>query len=387
MSAATDKQDRANLFTFLVLLAVFVPLTIRMAAPYLLSLFLGAILALVSAPVYDRLRARGWPAGRTALLVALAGVLLIIAPVILFLSKALQEGAAAAQDLAKREDLSFSRVLHRLSQWGPTSQFLGSGDELERQLRGGLQSTGKAASAFLLKILATLPVAALQLGLACLAWFFMLRDGERFAAWLVGKLPLDEDVRQQLVESLKTTALSTAWATLSAAAAQATVMAVGYAALGIPAAFLAWGATFILSWFPIVGSLPVSVGGVLYLYTQAEYTKMGLMVGVGVLVTLVDNVVRPMVLKGRQDLHPFVGLLAVVAGIDLFGLLGAFVGPIIVSLAISLLNLWPVVAHRFGFTMHPKAATVAWSKPSPDFEPPRGRLRRFAGRLAARLRR
>lgn len=387
MSAASDKQDRANLFTFLILLAVFLPLTVKLAAPYLLSLFLGAILALVSGPVYHRLRARGWPAGRAALVVSLAGVLLIIAPVTLFLSKALQEGAAAAQDLAKRDDLSFSRVLHRLSEWGPTSQLLGSGDDLERQLRSSLQSTGRAVSAVLLKVLASLPVAALQLGLACLAWFFMLRDGERFVGWLVGKLPLDEDVRQQLVESLKTTALSTVWATLSAAAAQATVMAVGFAALGIPAAFLAWGATFILSWFPIVGSVPVSMGGVIYLYAQHEYTRMGLMVGVGVLVTLVDNVVRPLVLKGRQDLHPFVGLLAVVAGIDLFGLLGAFVGPIIVSLAISLLNLWPVVAHRFGFSVHPQAATVAWSKPSPELEPPRGRLRRFAGRLAQRLRR
>lgn len=379
-----EKQERANLYTFLGLLALVIPLNLRMTAPYMLSLFMGAILALISDPVYQRLLARGWGKKRAALLVTLGGLLLIIAPVGLFLSKAAQQAAAVGQHVAQSEALSFQALTDRLAAWGPTSELIGQGPELERQLRGAIQSAGKAASGGALKLIAALPVAAVQLALACLAWFFMLKDGPRFVDWLTAKLPLDDDVREKIVESLKSTSISTVWSTLAAAAAQATVMAGGFWVLGIPAVFLAWGATFILSWFPIVGSVPVSAGAVLWLYSQGEYARAGAMAGVGALVTLVDNVVRPWVLKGREDLHPFVGLLAVIAGIDLFGILGAFVGPVLVSIAIALLNLWPVVARRFGFSLEPRPAGPEERPPLPPSRPWAiwGRLRRAVRRRA-----
>ena len=57
---------------------------------------------------------------------------------------------------------------------------------------------------------------------------------------------------------------------------------------------------------------------------------------------------RPLGLKGRSDLHPLVGLVAIIAAIDMCGILGIFVGPLLAAVLISLLELWPEIAGRFG---------------------------------------
>lgn len=386
------KQSRANLATFLLLLAIVLPINAKLIAPYALALFMGAILALISTPAYDKLRSRGWKPRWAALVVTLAGLVLIIAPVSIFLTKALQQGAVVAQDLSQSQEFSLEALTSRLKRWGPTAELIGRGPELEQQLRSGLQTAGKAASGLVLKIFASVPMAAIQLAMAFLGWYFMLRDGRRLTAWVIDKLPLDQDVSDKLVESLSGTAVSTVWATLSAAAVQACVLAAGFALLGVPGVFLAWGATFILSWFPMVGSIPVTITGMGWLYFQGDYAKVGLMAGVGVLVTLVDNVVRPMVLKGREEMHPFVALMAVIAGIDQFGILGAFIGPVLVAVAISLLNLWPVAAHRFGFSLDPApSAAAVLTGPVPqtatDSNRPAGGRRGLLSRLRGFVRR
>src|SRR4029453_13827741 len=78
------------------------------------------------------------------------------------------------------------------------------------------------------------------------------------------KLPLAADVRVQVVQSFQDTAISVIWATLAASAAQSAVILLSYLTLGVPAAFLAAGATFLLAWIPLVGSSPVWLTGAMY---------------------------------------------------------------------------------------------------------------------------
>ena len=138
------------------------------------------------------------------------------------------------------------------------------------------------------------------------------------------------------------------WATLAASAAQSAVMLLSYLTLGVPAAFLAAGATFLLAWIPLVGSSPVWLTGAIYLYTQDTILKAILMVAFGLMAGLVDNFVRPLVLQGRSKMHPLVSLVAIFGGIEMFGILGIFLGPILAAVLIALLQLWPEIGQRFG---------------------------------------
>ena len=67
-----------------------------------------------------------------------------------------------------------------------------------------------------------------------------------------------------------------------------------------------------------------------------------------VVVGISDNITRPLVLRGRDEMHPLVGLVSIFGGIAMFGLMGVFIGPILSALLLSVLNTWPAVGHRFG---------------------------------------
>jgi predicted PurR-regulated permease PerM len=72
------------------------------------------------------------------------------------------------------------------------------------------------------------------------------------------------------------------------------------------------------------------------------------MLAIGFVTGISDNIARTWVLKGRGQMHPLVSLIAIFGGIRLFGIFGVFIGPILAALLISVLNIWPTMAERFG---------------------------------------
>ena len=86
--------------------------------------------------------------------------------------------------------------------------------------------------------------------------------------------------------------------------------------------------------------------------------KAILMMVFGLMTGLVDNFVRPMILKGRSKMHPLVSLVAIFGGIEMFGIMGVFLGPILAAVLIALLQIWPEVGQRFGLLPGSKAREV-----------------------------
>lgn len=94
-------QRRTTLIMFLILLISVTALTLRMVLPYLLAVIMGGILALLSQPVYQRLRKRNFTPRTASALITIGVILLIIAPVSLFATKAIQQGITIGQGVAK----------------------------------------------------------------------------------------------------------------------------------------------------------------------------------------------------------------------------------------------------------------------------------------------
>jgi predicted PurR-regulated permease PerM len=340
-------QRRTTLVAFLVLLSAVLVLTVLMVLPYVLAVLMGGILALLSQPVLQWLTRHHVPTRVAAAMVVLGMVLVLMAPLAFLVTKAIQQGITLGHNLAEG-GVSVRSLLDHVSGWAPIETLIGSPDAVETQARRWMQSAGTSATATIVGLAAHLPNILLQLALASIACFFLLVDGHRLRGWLTDKIPIAADVRVQVVQSFQETAISVIWATLAAAAAQSVVMLLSYLTLGVPAAFLAAGATFLFAWIPLVGSSPVWLTGAIYLYAQDALLKAILMVVLGLLAGLVDNVVRPLILQGRSKMHPLVSLVAIFGGIEMFGLIGIFLGPILAAVLIALLQLWPAVGQRFG---------------------------------------
>ena len=340
-------QRRTTLVAFLVLLSAVLGLTVLMVLPYVLAVLMGGILALLSQPVLQWLTRHHVPTRVAAALVLLGVVLLLMVPLAFVVTKAIQQGITIGHNLAEG-GVSVRALLDHVSGWTPIETLIGSPDAVETQARHWMQSVGVSATATIVGLAAHLPNLLLQLALASIACFFLLVDGHRLRDWLTDKIPIAGDVRVHVVQSFQETATSVIWATLAAAAAQSGVMLLSYLTLGVPAAFLAAGATFLFAWIPLVGSSPVWLTGAIYLYAQDALLKALLMVVLGLLTGLIDNVVRTLILQGRSKMHPLVSLIAVFGGIEMFGLIGIFLGPILAAVLITLLQLWPAVGQRFG---------------------------------------
>lgn len=344
-------HSRISLYAFVALLLFFLGFNLTMISPYLLVILMGTILALMTHPLYFYLREHHFKRQVSAGLVTLIIILLVLGPLIGFFSIALNQGITLAQELAQSDFQNLNAmVVDRISHWEPVRFFLQDPAVVKKQIQSGIQSFGSATASAILTFAGDVPEILLKLALTLITCYFLLVDGKRFLDWLSLRLPLDIDVRLRLFRSFKETAVSVIWANLAAATAQSVLMIVGFLLLGIPGASIAGVATFIFSWIPILGSVPVALVGTIYLYTQDSIGKMIAMLALAVFIGIIDNIIRPVVLKGRQSMHPLVSLVAIFGGISMFGVLGVFFGPILASILIVLLQIWPVIGQRFGLT-------------------------------------
>ncbi len=345
-----ESENRASLHVFVVIMLVCLLVGAKMVAPYLSAILMGGILSVLAKPLYRRLVLRRIHPTAASGIVTLLVVLVVVGPLLAFATQAVKQAVVLGEWVAHSNAFAetVKGLLAKLSTWAPLDLVVDDAKDLEATLREFVQSLGKDATAMLLELAKGLPNAFLQLFLACLACFFFLTDGRSFFQWAAGKVPLDVEIRGKLTESFRDTAISVVWASMAAAGTQATFMLVAFAALRVPAAALAAGATFVFAWIPLLGSTPVWLAGAGYLAFNGMSGKAIAMVAAGLVTSVIDNFVRPLVLKGRGEMHPLVSLVAIFGGIQLFGILGVFFGPILAAVIITLLTVWPVVGRRGG---------------------------------------
>jgi predicted PurR-regulated permease PerM len=89
-----------------------------------------------------------------------------------------------------------------------------------------------------------------------------------------------------------------------------------------------------------VGSALVWVPVVIYLLLAGSIAKgVFLLVYCIVVVSSIDNILRPWVVGGRVELHPLVLLFFIFGGVEAFGFLGLFLGPVVASVLVALFDI------------------------------------------------
>ncbi|MDP2307938.1 MAG: AI-2E family transporter [Pseudomonadota bacterium] len=336
--------------TYLVLVAlVLVPLLVLLS-PYLISLASGLVLAVLCQPFYARLRRR-LSAHWSGLVVTVGVALLVLAPLTLVVVGGIRQASAVLLQFQDAEAPTGREIADLIRRWVPLTDRLGSPEEVQGVITTSMASAANALSGVVLTHLQLVPSMVLQLVLVVLSTYFFLVDGRALFRWIAGKIPLSRHIMQTLIGSFRSATNAVVLASVAASSAQALFILVAFAVLGVPAAFLAAAASFVLAWIPTVGTVPIWGAAAIWLYVRGSPTHAALMVGAGLVVGIIDNVVRPLVLRGREEMHPMVSLLAILGGLAAFGVPGAFLGPLIASLAISVLDIWPAVASYCGIAV------------------------------------
>ena len=314
--------------------------------PFIPAILFAAVVCSASWPLYIRLRRALWGNSTfAALVMSLLLIVLVIGPSLL-LAISLSDNVNALADVIKSTldggPIAPPEWVARLPIIGELAahywqQFAISDDSLAAQLKGLVEparafliGTGKAAGRGLL-----------QLVLAAFIGFFFFRDGELLMSLIRKALDqLAGGLTTELVATIQNTVTGVVHGIFGTALAQAVVAVIGFMIAGVPAAWLLGVGTFFLSLVP-VGPPLIWGGAAVWLMFQGEtgWAIFILLWGLFV-ISAIDNVVKPYLISRASNLPLLVVVFGVLGGVIAFGFIGVFIGPPVLAVGLTLLQLW-----------------------------------------------
>jgi predicted PurR-regulated permease PerM len=171
--------------------------------------------------------------------------------------------------------------------------------------------------------------------------FFFLADGPGIIQALMRLSPLDERYEQQLVSEFDRVSRAVVVATLLSAFVQGLLAGAGFYLAGLEAVFLLTVLTMFLALIPFVGATAVWLPCSLYVFFYQGRPLAAVLLALygACVVSVADNVIKPIILHGQSNLHPLLALLSVLGGVRALGPIGIFVGPMAVAFLQALLNI------------------------------------------------
>jgi predicted PurR-regulated permease PerM len=303
------------------------------AWPLWRPLLIAAVLAGVLSPLYEStVRRMGGRRSLAAALFTAATVFLILIPIAALATIAIHEAAGAiglvrktieSQGvdalIAKAPD-PIEGVLHRLEKLLPTEV-----DRAQTQLSAG----GRWALGAMSGALSVLARASLRLVLMLIALFFLLRDGRTLVEWFIGATPLAPQRVRAMMREFRAVARSVLGANFITGAAQAALATAGFFIARAPSPIFFGLLTLFSSLIPSVGTALVTfpVAG-LMLVLGHPWAALFLALWGGVAVGLIDNLLRPMLIRGGVQLHGALIFFSLIGAISAFGGVGLFLGPL-----------------------------------------------------------
>jgi predicted PurR-regulated permease PerM len=120
---------------------------------------------------------------------------------------------------------------------------------------------------------------------------------------------------------------------------QSVLGGIGLAITGVPFAAVLTAVMFMLA-LAQIGPLPVLVGGLVWLWWQGHTAWFVVLLIVTIAAGSLDNILRPILIRKGADLPLLLIFAGVIGGLFAFGLLGLFVGPVLLAVAYTLLDSW-----------------------------------------------
>jgi predicted PurR-regulated permease PerM len=314
--------------------------------PFISALLWAAILAYTTWPAFVALRDRArLPAGAAALVMVLAEFLLIGLPLV-FATPTGSEDVQALRELGERlvtegipATFAFLRSIPYvgdfLAAWlsGLDATFSGM-LEIARPFAGTVAQFVWSA---ILAVLSGIAELLLAIALA----FFFYRDGPAIAKRAQGVMEkLAGEGGKRMLALTANVTRGVVYGLLGTAVAQGVMAGFGFWIAGVPQPLLLGVITGIISILP-VGAPVIWIPATIWLFVQGSWgwgIFMGLYGALGI--SSVDNIIRPWLISRGADLPILLTLLGAIGGVLAFGILGLFLGPVLLAVGYTLLKDW-----------------------------------------------
>ncbi len=348
----------------MLFLALFIALFIlvaRLFYPFLTILLWSGLLYVLLKPAYDKVtRTRKAKPAREitrhilAGLFSVGGVLIIVVPLIFIavnLAKQVGELTTALRRAIEHHpewlDLTpngtIGGLVSRLTNGDVNLSSIDLHGELVRFLAGSTQRILGMSGA----ILRNAAAFAFSLAFMIFTLFFFFIDGGQLIKVLVGAVPIEKEYTRLFIRTLRDTSKHLVRGYLLVALYQSLAAFVIFSLFHVKAPLVLAMFTAITSFIPMVGAGlvwgPVAI---------ARLATGGLVGGIALLacsaffISIMDNFLRPLFLRERLNLHPLLIFFSILGGLNLFGFNGIILGPLIMILFFTALDLYEKIYHQ-----------------------------------------
>lgn len=343
-------RDQIVSLFFIALLVFVVYEVAKIFSIFYRAIFWGGVLAFAFYPLYLGLTKRLRMSPVIASLVMTVTIFLVVVPPVLWIGAGLAAQAielyqsVVASVRAGRLD-AFIEKIHALSfvqqiedryfNWEPFKQSVIEWVIASARAIGnfGAAQAGQLTKGVLFMVL--------NLFLTFILVFVFLLDGEKIYRFVYRIAPLEEANKKFIFGQINECMAAVIRGQLLTSLVQGTAAGFVFWFLQLPIPIFFGAATFLATMIPVVGASFVWVPFVLYLFLSGSYVKAVSLLVLGILfISLLDNILKPALIGERTKLPYFLLFFGVMGGIKLYGLMGIFVAPVVLSLFFALTRIY-----------------------------------------------
>jgi predicted PurR-regulated permease PerM len=335
---------------FAVLFLLAIALALYVVWPFRAPLLLAAVLASVLQRPFRLLtrlfrgrRAIGGAATTLTLLVLLIGPL---AAIIAFATGQVIKGLTFVRD-----ELGIENVAQlRHGDLSPRAEelrdrLLGALHVSRTQLVDFLHRATTAAEGGVSKIVESSGRATFHTAIMLIAFYFFLVEGARVIDYLRRVSPLEARQTRDLLDEFRAVSRASILGTAIAALFQGLIATLGYFITGVPHAVFFGLCTLVASFIPVVGTLLIWLPSVAFLWLAGHHGSAALLAGwCLVFVVGAEHVGKPIALRyvlgGQQEMHTGIVFLSLLGGLEMFGLIGLVLGPLVFAFLLAMLRIY-----------------------------------------------
>lgn len=339
------KISRFYVVMLLVLLAVLGYLSYRIVSPFLTPIAWAIVLSVVFYPGYAFL-ARYLRFKAVASVVTIILILTMIVTPIIFLSFMLIDELQGIAEQMNEGGLESIRQLYGKMQDTPAFQRIASfiGEQnipTQDIMMDNIKKLGKGVIENLSIRITNVIATAINFLFMVFTIFFLFKDGPGFLSKARDYMPFSEEQKKRLETQVKDMIASTVYGGVVVAIVQGVLGGIAFYVVGIHSPVL-WGiAMSVMSFVPLLGTFSIWGPNAVYLLAQGHFLQgLGLVLFGTFVISMVDNILKPLIIGSRTKMPTIVIFFSVLGGIKLFGLIGLIMGPLIMAVFLSIFEIF-----------------------------------------------
>ena len=331
-------RERTVALALFLLTALALGVCFIVLRPFLAPLAWAVALAVAAYPAYHwletKLRRRGLAAGVAVLLVA--G--LVVTPAVLVIQTIAEE---AAEGVEKFQPMFTPEGWRALSERNPRMARLLQQVEKHVDFRQAVERSAAGVSAGVITFVRGSFRSVVELLVIFFALFYFFRDSRQCVGTIRSLLPLSRKEADHVLTRLRDTIQATVFGTVAISAIQGTLGGLMFWWLGLQSPVL-WGVVMgLLAIVPVLGAFVVWIPAAIVLALQGMWLKAVLLTVWGtVVIGLIDNLLYPVLVGKKLQLHTLAVFFAIVGGLMVFGASGIIIGPAMLSFTVVLIDVW-----------------------------------------------